>query len=39
MGLVGAVVGILAEDYDFDGVKGCVAGPKHVQSVKWEELR
>ena len=33
MGLVGVVVGILAEDHNFDGAKGCVAGPERVQSV------
>lgn len=27
VGLVGAVVGVLAEDYAFDGVEGRVAGP------------
>ena len=39
MGLVVVVVGILAEDYNFDGVEGCVAGPKSVECVQLEEWR
>ena len=39
MGLVVVVIGILAEDYNFDSVEGCVAGPKSVEYVQLKELR
>ena len=39
MGLVVIVVGILAEDDNFDSVKWGVAGPKRVQSGKSKVLR
>lgn len=38
MGLVVVVVGILADDHNFDSVEGCVAGPKSVECVQLKEL-
>ena len=39
MGLVVVVVGILAEDHNFDAVEGGVAGPKCVESLQLNKFR
>ena len=33
------VVGILAEDHNFDGIEGGVTGPKCVESLQLKKLR